>query len=227
MLFDLLFPKTCLSCGKWGVYICLDCQRKLVYIQKEACFYCKKSSFLGLTHQLCRRKNGIDGVLSLIYYNPTAKKIIKGIKYRLVKNAFNEILLINSWDKVEKYYTFKKIFNNCLVQPIPLHQKKLLQRGFNQSQLFAQYYSHLLGYPTADVLWRVKETLPQAQISSGLDRYKNIQNAFSVKNNSKVFGQDIILVDDVITSGHTTKEATNELKKHGARNVFVFTFAQG
>lgn len=91
MLLDLLFPKTCLGCGRLGIYICSACREKLVFIQKDVCVYCKKPADLGLTHVGCTRKMGIDGVMSVMRYDETSRKIIKGIKYRLIRDAFREL----------------------------------------------------------------------------------------------------------------------------------------
>lgn len=91
-LADIFFPKFCLGCGYLGDYICLKCKKKLNYIEKQNCLYCKRQSLYGLTHSICARRNGIDGVITLFQYNDFLKIIIKNVKYRLAKSVLNDFL---------------------------------------------------------------------------------------------------------------------------------------
>ena len=93
-LTDLLFPKFCLGCGSIGVYLFLSFQNKLKPIEQDVCLYCKKPSFFGLTHLSCQKKLNIDGLLTLYYYGPILKKIIKNIKYRLATEVWQEFYQI-------------------------------------------------------------------------------------------------------------------------------------
>jgi len=77
-LKDFLFPKICVGCSYLGAYICPKCQKKLVYVEKEVCFFCKKASSFGLTHYFCQKKFSPQGIMTIFYYNDLLKKIIKG-----------------------------------------------------------------------------------------------------------------------------------------------------
>lgn len=226
-LKDLLFPKFCLGCGFLGAYICFNCKKKLSYIEKDVCLYCGKSSLFGFTHPGCRRLHGIDGFLSIFYYNNLLKSIIKNIKYRLAIDVWKEFCLIIEPERIQKI----KVFNNLqdgqfYLEPIPLHRNKLQTRGFNQAKIIALFLKQFLGYPLSESLLRSKNTLSQAQLKNNKARYLNMQGAFAVLSKDAV-GNKFILVDDVVTTGSTLKEAGRVLKQVGAKAVLALTIARG
>lgn len=219
---ELLFPKFCLSCGKFGTYICLTCQTSLKLILAPICFYCENESINGATHKDCNKK-AVDQFLSMYRYNPVLKRIIAGIKYRLVSDAFTELFqLIDSALKKPLFYDFQ---HPLYIQPLPLHKKRLKERGFNQSELIAKWLAKKQESKVVDVLERVKETKTQAKLSK-YERIQNTTGAFKLKNHSSVRGLSLILVDDVVTTGSTIHEAAKVLKEAGARNVGVFSIAK-
>lgn len=224
-ILDVIFPKFCLGCGFLGQYLCQNCQKKLKYLDKDTCFYCKKNSYFGLTHPKCLRKNGLDGNLSIFYYNSFFKKILKNIKYRLVLDVWKELKITTPPKKIEKIFLFKKLKKAFFIQPVPLHENKLKERGFNQAQLIADYFNNYLDLPMIDVLTRKKNTSSQAQTKTRQLRRRNLIGAFVAKKEAK--NKNIILIDDVITSGATIKEAARALKKAGAQQVFSLTLAKG
>src|SRR4030042_6593355 len=131
---NIFFPSSCLICGKLGSYICLKCQKRLKVFDKHICFYCKKPSLFGFTHPLCKRKKGIDGCIFIYHYNNELKKIIKNLKYRLVKEGLNELLQISSKHIYDKLSLIIKLYKNIFSIPIPLYKKRLNKRGFNQAE---------------------------------------------------------------------------------------------
>lgn len=230
-IIDLLFPKFCLGCGYIGVYICPSCQDKLKSVITDNCLYCKKSSPFGLTHPYCTNRFNADGILSLYYYNPVLKKIIKNIKYRLSIEVWKEFYKIIEPETIMKLDFYKKLFSDFVIQPIPLTKSKYNQRGFNQAYLIGNFFQKILRFPMVDLLIRKNETPPQAQIKNKKNRSQNIKGAFEINNKSKdvinhVF-TNVILVDDVVTSGSTVKEAAKVLKAAGAKKVFILTLAKG
>lgn len=226
---DLLFPKFCFGCGKIGSYICVQCDKKLIYMEKSRCFYCQKSSPYGLTHPGCRRKNGVDGFMTIFYYNNFLKKIIKTFKYRKAISVWKELCLSIDPEKLQKINFYKKltVSNRFFLQPIPLHIKKQQIRGFNQAKTIAEFFQLFLGLPVSDHLTRVKETKPQAQINERKKRRLNVKGAFMIKNKTKIKNNNYIIVDDLLTTGRTIEEAVKVLKKEGAKKTFVLTLAKG
>jgi ComF family protein len=113
-----------------------------------------------------------------------------------------------------------------MVMPVPLHIKRLRQRGFNQSLLLAHRmsvrYEMQLSY---DNLIRVRPTRPQVELR-GDERIKNVEGAFALRRPDQVRGKRIILVDDVFTTGATMNECASVLKNAEASQVTAFTLAR-
>jgi len=227
-ILDFVFPKFCLGCGFLGSYLCPSCQKQIYRLKRQRCLYCQKASYLGLTHPGCLKQLDIDGVVSLFYYNNLLKKIIKNLKYRLATEVWKEFWQALNPEALKPIVLFKEIVREGVIQPIPLTKTKLRERGFNQAELIARYFQKFFNLPIADFLIRKKETLSQAQLKSKKERYHNLRGAFSLKEkNIDLSGQKIVLVDDVITTGSTVKEAAKVLKRAGAFKVYTLTLAKG
>ncbi len=113
------------------------------------------------------------------------------------------------------------------VIPVPLYKDRLRQREFNQSALLAKYTAKNTGTSLiVDCLVKVKDTMPQVGLSSR-ERRRNIRNAFRVEKKDLINGKDILLVDDVITTGATVRECSRVLKKAGAGDIYVMALAHG
>ncbi len=222
---ELVFPKFCLGCHQVGRYFCIRCQERLPYTSYDICIYCHKASYQGYTHPRCRRKFGIDCYISLFHYDSFVKKIIKTIKYRLATEVLNELFEIIQKRLREKIIQLQSLNSNVSLQPIPLYKERLRQRGFNQAFLIAEWLKNYGSFSIGDFLMRTKHTDAQAQLPHGKQRYENVRGAFSIINNPA--GSSIILVDDVVTTGATVKEACLVLSRHGAENLTVFTLAKG
>jgi len=116
-----------------------------------------------------------------------------------------------------------------LVVPVPLHPRKLRDRGFNQAVILARMLSKRLGAPfNPFVLVRTRYTKPQFEITSIHERRRNVSGAFSVtgKGRDKVDGRSVLLVDDIFTSGSTAGECARALLDSGAEVVEVCTLAR-
>lgn len=229
-LKDLFFPKFCLGCGYVGAYLCSSCQNKLKPISQDVCLYCKKTSLFGLTHLSCRKNFNVDGLISLYYYNPILKIIIKNIKYRLATEVWQEFYKIIRPDEIEKLGFYKKLSLDFVIQPIPLTKNKYNERGFNQAFLMTKFFQEFINFPIVDLLVRKKEISAQAQTGDKRKRYSNIRGVFAINNDRRSVIHhtlEIILIDDVVTSGSTIKEAARILKKAGVRKVYVLALAKG
>lgn len=161
----------------------------------------------------------------IFHYNDFLKKIISQIKYRLDLDLWRELALMIKPEQISKLSLYKRLKYDFLLQTIPLHISKLRVRGFNQAKLVSDYFQNYLNFKKIDVLIRRRETASQAQLTDDRKRRKNMRGAFTAYQNLQ--DKNIILVDDVVTSGATVKEATRVLKKSGAKTVFVLTLARG
>ncbi|MBA4319189.1 MAG: hypothetical protein C0412_12380 [Flavobacterium sp.] len=117
--------------------------------------------------------------------------------------------------------------------PIPLHPRRLRWRGFNQAQLLAEYLGANLtpGLPIPflnNLLLRQKYTHPQMEIKNYSQRQKNMANAFALnkENESLITGKNVLLVDDIATTGSTLFECARILKMAGAQSVFGVVIAR-
>jgi len=113
-----------------------------------------------------------------------------------------------------------------VIFPIPLHPVRTRARGFNQSALLAERLSGLLGIPwNPRVLLRVRDTVPQVNLTDR-ERFQNVRRAFLCKKPQAVAGKQVLLVDDVMTTGATVRSAAGTLLEGGAHRVWVLTLAR-
>ena len=118
-------------------------------------------------------------------------------------------------------------FPDWLLVPVPLHARRLRERRFNQSAELARSLSKLSGLPCRDLLRRTRYTTAQAALSRK-ERLKNLAGAFSLKPGTALPGHgNILLIDDVFTTGSTAHECATVLKKAGAQRIIVLTVARG
>jgi len=146
-------------------------------------------------------------------YDGSLKRVIKVAKY---ENQPQIALLLGQW--LGKAWLFKSPLSSAkvIVTPIPLHTKKLSQRGYNQAALIAQGFCQITGLKLQkDGLNRIKETQPQYSLSA-VEREKNLSNAFTVsKPLLNHLDRSVLLVDDIYTTGSTAKSAQQTLHQSG------------
>jgi ComF family protein len=229
LLIRLLFPVSCIYCGKWGIAICLDCLENLPIVEYQKCVQCGKHSAYGLTHPKCKKKYGLHGCFSLFLYSGKTKKVIKKIKYAgeytLIKDIFSGISTKRIKDSI-RYFIHPS--ESILILPVPLHSSRKLQRGFNQAELIALMISECTGYPVwKNILRRLKNTEAQAKVHTLNLREKNVINAFfcdTIRPNRHA----VILVDDVWSSGATLRSCAHAIKKNNPHvKVYGWTLAEG
>ncbi len=150
-------------------------------------------------------------------------KLISLYKYTFVRSTLPifEELIKSFFEKNKKYFEMIDF-----IVPVPLHRRRLAQRGFNQSEELAQLLSQELKVPVQNILIRKKETKQQAKLEK-IGRIKNVKNAFVLLKNFDVEKKNILLLDDVFTTGLTLDECARVFKEHGARTVKGFTLARG
>lgn len=213
-LLDLLFPKRCVSCGKFGSYICSACFLKIDFVQYPVCPVCERQAVGGKTHPGCKKRFGLDGLAVACKYRGTVRKAVQKIKYRFVFDI-HKILVDLIADSIWRYSLPK----NIVLVPIPLYRLRKNWRGFNQAELLAQDLAKRFGENyLCDLLVRTVDTKTQVGLSRE-DRKRNVKSAFGASR--KLNGENIILVDDVFTTGSTMMEAAKVLKMAGAGEVWA------
>ena len=226
-IFDLLFPKYCVNCKKLGQYLCDTCFSYLSYETVGKCLVCGLASIDYYTHPGCKRKYEIDGSFASIVYSGVAKKLIYQFKYKPYVSDLQKFLGELLYENLIQNEYFQKIisFSSILV-PIPLHKKREKMRGYNHAMLLAEGLGSKFNVTVEQLLVRVKETKSQYGLKQK-EREKNMQSAFAVCSNAFLSScPNILLVDDILTTGATLKEAARVLKRNGAKKVFGIALAQ-
>ena len=228
-LLDLLFPKTCVGCARFGGYFCGECTREIK--QSElVCPFCERASLGGVVHKVCERKFGLNGLWSLGVYEGSLRKAIQKLKYKWVSEVALDLIdiTLEYWaknspillDKIKKDQG-----KSWVVTAVPLHTRRQNWRGFNQSELLAKLFATKLGLKYQVTLKRIRNTTPQMRLLSH-ERKQNIRNAFELVDREQVMGLNVLLIDDVWTTGSTLKECCYVLKRNGAKIVWALTVAR-
>ena len=232
-LLDLIFPKRCVQCKKLGDYLCSDCFAFLSFDTKSNCLVCQRPSVDGLTHPYCRGKYKIDGCVSAIPYNKTAKKLIYNFKYKPYLSSLNSFLGDLLYEALVQNESFNRVLKSSkdwILVPIPLHSSKHRKRGYNQAEILAKELGKRFNIQILNALKRTRETKSQYGLKLK-DRKENIQGAFKLKSslithNLELKNTGVFLVDDIVTTGSTLLEAANVLKRRGAGKVYGITLAR-
>ncbi len=222
-LLITLFPTKCQFCNKNMGAICYECILKARPVYQYFCIICEKPSIEGKTHSLCHKQGCPSSIFSPFKYSGVIRQCIKKAKYssRLffpLKRFTREGMKLFSKSGIS--------YEEHLVVPIPLSYRKYKERGFNQAEIIAEAVAKelKLNYTTR-ALYRSRDTTAQ-HANSRAERYKNLENAFIVKNPIIVAGKKILLVDDICTSGATFLTAAECLYKAGAVDVACFSLAK-
>lgn len=229
-LLDLLFPKRCVQCKTLGSYICTHCFSYITFADTMVCTLCQRQAMGGMTHPVCRTKYSIDGVFPSLVYKGVVKKLVYTFKYPPYLTDMKVHLVDLLYEGIIQKEGFYELLQMpSLLIPIPLYKSKLRKRGYNQAFLLADALEKRLQIPVVDCLQRVKDTTTQVKLTKE-QRQANITDAFVVKKSfvpevSKI--TQAFLIDDVVTSGATLREAAKVLKKAGVAKVWGITLAHG
>lgn len=242
-ILDTLFPVSCLSCGQENFWLCEKCFKKISPLLSQTCPYCERESVdSGKICDACKQsfftKNKtwpLDNLLvSTKYKENSLSRLVYSLKYNFVEELRVPLgkLMVGT------------ILRNSLplpdlIIPVPLHPRRLRWRGFNQSELLANYISRNmtpgLDIPVAsNLIIRKKRTSPQMKIANYQERKENVSGAFSLKNNTGIpnerenvlKGKTILLVDDICTTGATMNECAKILKLNGAKKIYGVVIAR-
>ena len=222
-----LYPAKCRVCEEFlGVtsmpYICADCWQDMQFLEPPWCDICGTPEVNGLCDACAVSPPRYGKLRSIAFYHTTLQQAIHLFKFEK-KRVFAQPLvqLINT-----------HIPSDCdiaeydFVLPIPIHRKRLRERGFNQAALLADGIAKAEDIPVlVDTLVRKRHTVAQSSLDSAA-RQQNIVGAFEVRNPDIISGKRLLVIDDVFTTGATIREAVSELWTADPAEIDILTLAR-
>ena len=233
--FCLVFPSPCRACEgplfSHRSLICGKCWDSIRLIDPPFCHCCgipfPSAESQSFTSQFlcgtCRtEESSFHQARSVGFYTGALREAIHLFKYskrQELARHFGGLML----DHFPKEWNPSDI---DLLLPIPLHPRRCRERGFNQSLLLARFLAGPLQLKLdARQLSRSRPTLPQSDLPLR-QRFENLHGAFALRNPQKIEGKNVLLVDDIYTSGATIQEASRTLLRAGASKVYIYTLAR-
>jgi len=221
-----LFPYTCIFCSektRREIDLCIDCEKELPWLS-QVCIHCA-APLPSETNSVCgaclKKPLPFYKICILFSYTHAIKKLITGLKFQqrlLYANILGTLLT----EKLELLYQ-KEHFPHLII-PVPLHEKRLRERGFNQAMELARPINKKLKIPIDYTSCsRIRSTVAQSTLPAK-QRANNVKNAFTALKNPS--GHHIALLDDVITTGHTLIELSRPLCDAGVKRIDVWCCAR-
>lgn len=237
-VIDWLYPPRCRACagriyGRDGEYFCRACWGKIEIIDHPLCKICGRpfpdaggddhdcGVCLARPPQFSQARSWARYPRQELEDHPL-RQAVQRFKYGRKVSLGKPLGRIMARGCRE----FLAAWQADLILPVPLHPRRLRWRGFNQSVLLARQVGRAYGIPVDPLLLRrIKETPPQTQLSEE-ERRRNVRGAFALAPGRSIENKNILLIDDVYTSGATVNECSRTLKKNGAKDVYVLTLAR-
>lgn len=206
--FSLLFPDRCVGCKKYGELLCNPCLAKSRRKSNQK----RPGSYLDRFYSWGA------------YEDKILREALRRFKYHGTygfAHPFSAML----HDLIKPFLS--SLPGESIVVPIPMDPARKRERGYNQAELLAEKFSEKISLPlAADVLQKIKITPSQTSLSRE-ERILNIKDSFGISNQEKIRNKNILLVDDISTTGATLNEAARVLKDAGAREVIGLVVARG
>jgi len=217
---DWFYPPSCCSCGKIGKLICDDCFSNLQTPGINACTLCGEPLKKSGTCLRCRtHPPHFHSLRSLGYFTGPLRDAIHSLKYQrnLGLGDFFSIPLA----KVVQ----RERWQIDLITAVPLNKKRRKERGYNQAEVLAKPVARKMGiFYSSNLIQRIKHTNSQVGLSL-LERQNNVADAFLAVP-ALVQSKNILIIDDVATTGSTMDACAKALMDAGTKNVFALTLAK-
>lgn len=234
-ILDLIYPEEgiCFICDKHysnldETHICPSCMEEFKFIDGKKCLKCGKpleKEYISCKCSDCKRHpHYFSKVVSVLHYEGIIKDAIYKYKYGKKTYMYRSFgpLLIKGLKDFEV-----SIEDIDFVVPVPLHKSKYIKRGFNQAELLAKYIADKENITLSiNNLIRIKKTSTQNKLHK-LDRLRNMKDAFKIKSERIYKEKNILLVDDIFTTGSTADQCSKVFLEAGAKNIFVICIATG
>ena len=221
VVIDFFYPRHCVGCGRVGSFLCLDCTKSLPRILPPVCQKCGRPEVAGNFCPACwSAHSAVDSIRSPFRFDGVIRKAIHSFKYGNLRAICTDLSRL-----MFDYFQASELICDVVV-PVPLHPRRLRQRGYNQSALLAREFSKLAHIKVdEDCLRRSKNSVPQTKTETVEERKANTIDAF-VCQNEKLGTKRVLLIDDVCTSGATLDACAVALKVNGVESVCGLTLAR-
>ncbi|MCE5314870.1 MAG: ComF family protein [Armatimonadota bacterium] len=222
-LLDLVYPAHCLVCGTAGDdYLCANCIEQIDVIGEQHCIRCAMPCEAPICNDCRNQLYEFESAASAGVYEGVLRKALHALKYD------RHLVMVEPLaDLMTRCFPRRQFSGKVdVVVPIPIHRCRMVDRGFNQSLELSRRMCERLSLPLEpQVLYKTRRTRHQADLSQD-QRVANLRCAFGVSNPNIVAGKQVLLVDDVFTTGSTLNEAALALKNAGAQSVHVYTLSR-
>ena len=225
-ILDIFYPRCCPVCQKilkdQRRMICPECEKKLRPIGHPRCYKCGKPIEEGEYCKDCQKHTHIfDQGRGIFVYDGIMRRSVTRYKYygcREYGDFYAKAMYRDAWKNLNQW-------KPDLIVPVPIHKSKERLRGFNQAAYLAERLSCYTGIPVdTDLVQKVVKTKSQKKLNA-MQRRKNLEKAFLVTKNIR--GKDILVIDDVYTTGSTIDAMAGCLRKRGAKNIYFLTVCIG
>ncbi len=219
-LLEAIYPTRCTICGAGGGdIICSSCKAALPLITSPSCSRCGKPTGTKVTSCLdCRDRFKFERARSLGSFEGGLKEAVYALKYKNARTIARELAVLAA-PLIEDFNAIDTITF------VPLSNKKRSERGYNQAELIAKELSSPTGLPFTNTLRRTKEEFDQVGLTPA-ERRRNVKGVFEVSFIEAIEGKNLLLVDDVFTTGATADECIRSLLKAKAKKVDLLTMAR-
>lgn len=227
---DLLLPPHCCGCGKpvAALWWCPDCERNLPRIRPPCCELCSQP-FEGAAGPsfVCPNCHGrpfhFSCAVAAVSSRGAVRELIHGLKYGRQIWAARPLALLAAEGLADPRL---RADPPDVIVPVPLHPLRRRERGYNQSEILAREIGRLSGLPVETMLRRVRPTTTQTHFDRRA-RMRNLRGAMGLRHNSPVKPLNILLVDDVLTTGSTLDECARVLLEAGYPQPSALAVARG
>src|SRR3989344_1816283 len=203
-ILNILYPDSCLGCHKANVPLCTKCVDAI-----------PDAPYTRDNHRA-----------RFAYADPIMRKAIRALKYRhasriagILGPYLADIILEDFGDVID----YKS--ERTIIVPAPLSRERLAERGVNQDELLAESVSNITGLYSELAVEKIRHTESQVALGNRKARLHNLEGAFNVPNPTSVARKDVLIIDDVYTTGATIRELSRTLRAAGARSTRAYTLA--
>jgi len=221
-VLDIIFPCECVNCGDFisssEYHLCRDCYALLKELN-NGCPVCSGLMVNGICSVCSDRKFYPKKNITLFSYENVSRAVIYALKFNGIKHVY-KIFLPYIQNKIE--YLNEKI---DIITSVPMNRKKMIKRGYNQSELIAKEIGKQTGIEFCEILKENSGAKQQRTLNYD-ERFINVIDRYKTINNNKFKDKTVLIIDDVFTTGATINECSRKLILDGAARIFTITLVR-